>query len=41
MKFLAIILTFSGYTLVYAAVASQGKFATDPWAGVIFDAYVS
>ncbi len=41
MKFLAIILTFAGYTLIYAATAKGGKFATDPWNGVLFDAYTS
>lgn len=32
-------LVFAGYTLVYAAVAKQGAFATDPWAGLFADAY--
>lgn len=41
MKFLAIILTFGGYTLIYAAVAKQGRFATEPWAGLFADAYVA
>lgn len=41
MKALAIILTFAGYTLVYAATAKQGRFATEPWAGLFGDAYTS
>lgn len=41
MKALAIILMFSGYTLIYASVANQGRFATDPWAGLFADAYTS
>lgn len=41
MKFLAMILLFTGYTLVYAAVAKKGEFATDPWLGIIGDAYTN
>jgi len=41
MKSLAILLIFGGYTLVYAATAKQGKFATEPWAGLFADAYTS
>lgn len=41
MKALAILLVFGGYSLVYAAVANQGKFATEPWAGLFADAYTS
>lgn len=41
MKALATILIFGGYTLVYAATANQGKFATDPWTGLFADAYTS
>lgn len=41
MKAFAILLTFAGYTLVYAAVANRGRFATDPWAGLFADAYTS
>ena len=39
MGFLAVALTFVGYTLVYAATANHGRFATAPWAGVVGDAY--
>lgn len=39
MKFLAIAYLFFGYLLVYAAVANHGRFATSPWAGVLYDAY--
>lgn len=39
MKFVAIIMTFIGYVLVYAGVANGGKFATQPWMGIIDDAY--
>jgi len=39
MGFLSVTLTFIGYTLVYAAVANKGRFATTPWAGVFRDAY--
>lgn len=41
MQALAIILVFGGYTLVYAATAKQGRFATDPWSGLFADAYTS
>lgn len=27
--------------LIYAAVANQGKFATEPWAGLFADAYTT
>lgn len=39
MKALSMILIFGGYMLVYAATAKQGKFATEPWAGLFADAY--
>jgi hypothetical protein len=39
VKFLAILLGFGGYMLVYAAVAASGAFATEPWAGLFADAY--
>lgn len=39
MKFLANILIFAGYTLIYAAVARQGELATDPWGALLFDVY--
>lgn len=39
MRFLGTLLLLGGYTLVYAAVADAGKFATDPWAGLFADAY--
>lgn len=39
MKSLAMLLIFGGYTLIYAAVANQGEFATEPWAGLFADAY--
>jgi len=39
VQFIGILLVFGGYTLVYAAVASGGKFATEPWAGLYADAY--
>lgn len=39
MKFLSTLLLFSGYLLIYAAVAKGGRFATEPWEGVFHDAY--
>jgi hypothetical protein len=39
MKSLSIVLVFTGYTLIYAATARQGFFATDPWNALLFDAY--
>lgn len=39
MKFLGTLFLFVGYSLVYAAVARGGVFATDPWNGLFFDAY--
>lgn len=39
MKFLSMFLVFGGYLLVYAATANSGRFATEPWAGVLADAY--
>lgn len=39
MKALSMVLVFGGYMLIYAAVANQGKFATEPWAGLFADAY--
>lgn len=41
MKSLAILLVFGGYTLVYAATANGGKFASEPWAGLFADAYTT
>lgn len=41
MNFLAIGTLFVGYVLVYAATANHGRFATEPWAGLIGDAYAS
>jgi hypothetical protein len=37
--FLAGMFLFAGYLLVYAATANHGAFATEPWAGVLADAY--
>lgn len=39
MKFITTLLLFAGYTLVYAAVAKGGAFATEPWKGLFADAY--
>lgn len=39
MAFLGTLLLFGGYMLVYAATANHGKFATEPWAGLVADAY--
>lgn len=39
MGFLGQLFLFGGYTLIYAAVAGGGKFATDPWNGILADAY--
>jgi hypothetical protein len=39
VKFLGGILILVGYMLVYAAVAKQGRFASEPWAGLYADAY--
>lgn len=36
---LGIMLALLGYTLVYAATANHGRFATQPWAGITGDAY--
>lgn len=41
MRFLSILLFFGGYTLVYAAVANRGLFATEPWLGLFTDAYAT
>jgi len=41
MKALYALLIFGGYMLIYAATAKQGKFATEPWAGLLADAYTS
>lgn len=30
---------FVGYMLTYAAVANHGHYATNPWGGVVHDAY--
>ena len=39
MRFLSTLLLFSGYALIYAAVADGGKFATDPRLVLFADAY--
>ena len=39
MRFLGIILSLLGYTLVYASIANHGRFAADPWKGLVMDAY--
>lgn len=39
MKFLSGLFLLGGYTLIYAAVAKQGRFASEPWAGLLADAY--
>lgn len=39
MKFLSTLLLLGGYLLVYAAVAKNGRFAAEPWAGLFQDAY--
>jgi hypothetical protein len=39
MKFLGTLFVFAGYVFLYASVASGGKFATEPWAGLFADAY--
>lgn len=39
MRLVSTLLVFAGYTLIYAAVAAGGKFATEPWAGLYADAY--
>lgn len=39
MGFLSGLCLFAGYLLVYAAVANHGQFATEPWAGLLADAY--
>ena len=39
MTFLTIGTLFVGYVLVYAATANHGRFATEPWAGLLADAY--
>lgn len=39
MGFLSALFLFLGYVLVYAATANHGAFATEPWAGILADAY--
>lgn len=39
MRFLGTLLLFSGYVLIYSAVAAGGKYATEPWLGLLVDAY--
>lgn len=43
MGFLSVVLVFTGYTLIYASVAGPpghgGRFALQPWAGIVGDAY--
>lgn len=41
MRLLATLLILGGYTLVYAAVAKSGKFALEPWSGLLGDAYMA
>lgn len=41
MQFIGILLLFGGYTLVYAATAHGGVFATEPWAALYADAYIN
>lgn len=41
MRFLSLFLIFAGYVFIYASVANQGKFATDPWAALLADAYTT
>lgn len=41
MRLLATLLILGGYTLVYAAVAKSGKFALEPWSGLLSDAYMA
>lgn len=39
MNLLGIGLGFLGYVLAYASTANHGRFATQPWLGVVADAY--
>lgn len=39
MRFFGTVALLLGYTLVYAAVANHGAFATNPWAALVADAY--
>lgn len=39
MRFLGVLLLLGGYTFIYAAVARGGVFATEPWMGLVSDAY--
>jgi hypothetical protein len=39
VKALSGVFMLGGYMLVYAAVAKQGRFAAEPWAGLLADAY--
>ena len=41
MRFLGTVLLLAGYVLVYASVAADGRFATDPWKGLFADAYTN
>lgn len=41
MRFLSSILLFAAYVLIYSAVAAGGKFATEPWAALFADAYMT
>lgn len=34
-------MVFIGYVLVYASTANGGKFATQPWMGILQDAYAN
>lgn len=39
MGVLGVGLAFIGYVLCYAATANHGKFALNPWNGIMGDAY--
>lgn len=41
MNLLAIGTLFLGYLLVYAGIANHGAFASEPWAGLLGDAYTT
>jgi len=36
---ITLVCLFFGYMLVYASTAAHGRFATNPWGGVLHDAY--
>jgi len=39
MNPITLLTLFFGYLLVYGSVANHGVFATNPWGGVLRDAY--